>query len=151
MKKLLFILTMFMMTLGLAQEKENKYSYYLATGLSVTNSDDFANSSFVSVEAGVMRDNISAGVVIGRNNLEDIGKESFNDYWYEGKVAVSFPFGAVDGYVLGGVGSYIDGGDVFVEYGAGVSKQISNIGVFLQVSNWDAANYISTGVSFPLN
>ena len=152
MKKLIFIFAMLLTTLVVAQEQENKYNYYLAAGLSVSNTAEFQEDSYASVELGVMRDNLSLGVVFGRNNLVNIGQdESLDNYWLEGKVAVSFPLGAVDGYVLGGVGSYIGYRDMFLEYGVGISKEIGSLGYFLQLSNWDEVNYISAGFSIPLN
>lgn len=153
MKKIILALLVLISTVTFAQETtENPYTYYLSTGISITNSDDFQGSSFVSTEVGVMRDNISVGAVLGRNNLVNIGEnESFNNYWYEGKVAVSFPLGKVDGYALAGVGSYIENGNIFTEYGLGVSKYFKGFGVFVQMSNWDSVNYISSGLTFNLN
>lgn len=153
MRKIFIIIALVMSLIGSAQEtSKNPYTYYLGTGISITNSDDFSASSYISTELGVTRDNISVGAIWGRNNLTDLGQnETFNNYWYEGKVAVLFPLGKVDGYGLAGIGSYIESGAVFTEYGLGVSKSFKGFGVFLQASNWDSVNYVSTGVTFNLN
>lgn len=143
MKKLLLVFAILVCSLSYAQQ------VYVSTGLSFTNSDNFKETTYVSTELGIMVDNVAFGAVIGVNSLT----ESFNtidSYWYEGKVAVYEPIGVVDGYVLLGVGSYVNSGDIFLEYGAGISKEFNNISVFIQVSNWDEVTYITPGVSFGL-
>lgn len=152
MKNLLLAIVLLVSTVTFAQETtEQESSYYFATGVSITNSNNFAESSYVSAEVGVMRDNVAFGVVVGRNNLANIGtNESFNNYWYEGKVAVYQQVGVVDAYGLVGVGSYIENGDIFLEYGIGVSKEFEDLGVFIQVSNWDGTTYITPGISIGL-
>lgn len=153
MKKLFITFALLLVsTLGFSQEESKpNYNYYLSAGLSVTNSDSFEDSSYASVELGVMRDNVSLGAILGRNNLTNIGTENFNNYWYEVKLGVYQPVGKVDAYGILGIGAYIDGSSTFLEYGLGVSKQIGALGYFAQVSNWDTVNYISLGVSVPLN
>lgn len=149
MKKMLIIATMLIGMITFAQE--NSTSYYLATGISIPNSNDFLNDSYGSMEVGLMHNNLAFGAVIGRNNLNHIGQdESLRNYWYEGKVAVYVPVGYVEAYGLLGVGSYIDNGGVFLEYGCGVSKNYDNFGLFVQVSNWDGTTYITPGLMLPI-
>lgn len=147
MKKLLLAIVLLVSTIIIAQETKKETSYYFSTGLSVTNSSDFSNSSYISAEVGVLKNNIAIGIVVGRNNLSNFRNDSFNNYWYEGKIAVYQPIGYVDSYLLGGIGSYIENGNTFIEYGAGLSKEFNNVGVFIQVSNWDNNTYITPGVS----
>lgn len=78
MKKIIFILALTLSLFVNAQEK--KYTLYSATGISVTNTDDFQNDSYVSTEIGVMRENLAFGTILGRNNLTDFGKENFKNY-----------------------------------------------------------------------
>lgn len=140
MKKLLFAFMMLFAVSIYAQEKGN---FYASTGLSVTNSNDFTNSSFYSVEGGYTKNNFSYGVVLGTNDL------NFNKFWYEGKIAYTLNFNQVDPYVLLGVGSYFDQYKLFLEYGFGVSKSFGPVAPYIQFSNWNTANYITAG--FTLN
>lgn len=153
MKKIFLLLALTLSLFVNAQEQttDKKYTFYSATGISVTNTDDFQNDSYVSTEIGLMRENIAFGTIIGRNNLAGLGKETFKNYWLEEKVTVYKNFGSVDGFLLLGVGSYIDHGNLFIEYGFGVSKTLGDYGVFVQASNWDSKDYVSAGVSFNLN
>lgn len=129
----------------------NRIGFYVATGLSVPNTGDFLNDAYASVEFGATIENFSVGAVFGRNNLKDVAQdESLDDYWYELKLAASVPFGYVDAYGLVGVGSYIENGGVFLEYGVGLSKEVGPCNVFVQVSNWDGKTYVTPGVSISL-
>jgi len=153
MKKLLLAIVLLVTTITFAQETEkNNTSFYLATGVSITNSNDFSDSSYVSAEIGVMIDNVTFGAVFGRNNLTEMfgSNESFNNYWYEGKVAVYRSLGVVDGYGLLGIGSYIGNDSIFLEYGLGISREFKDLGVFIQVSNWDGVTYITPGIYISL-
>ena len=123
---------------------------YIAAGLSMTNSDDFKSNSYPSVEFGFMVNNITLASVFGRNDLTG-GKETIDNYWYEGKIGFSFPLGFVSGYGVFGVGSYIGGpGTLFIEYGGGISKEFGKLGTFLQVSSWDGVTYVTPGLSYSL-
>ena len=180
MKKLILVLTLFITTLAFSQDSAttsnniefedsvtmlyklietnkvddsipNKLGFYVATGLSVSNTSDFSNDSYASVEFGGAIENFAVGAVFGRNNLVNIGKdETLDNYWYELKLAASVPLGYVSGYGLVGIGSYIKNGGVFLEYGVGISKNVGICDVFVQVSNWDGITYVTPGVSFPL-
>lgn len=152
-KSILLVLFAMFTTFAFSQVTTNdtNVSYYVATGLSFTNSSDFNNSSYFSVEGGVNVDNVAFGVVLGRNNLNGALSpgDSFNNYWYEGKVAVYQQVGSVDAYGLLGVGSYVQNGDIFLEYGLGISRELNdNVGVFIQVSNWDGVTYTTPGVFY---
>lgn len=152
MKKLFLLFALMLSTVTFAQQEESNVSFYVATGLSITNSDNFGESSYVSGELGLMIDNVAFGAVVGRNNLTGIfgENETWNNYWYEGKVAVYQPLGYVDGYALVGVGTYVENSSIFLEYGLGVSRDFDGLGVFIQVSNWDEVTYVTPGISFSL-
>lgn len=153
MKKL-FLLGVFALTMSAtmnAQTTEpssNNGNFYASTGLSVTNSENVNQESFASVEVGYSLNNFSYGAVVGSTNL------GFENYWYEGKVAYSFNVVKINPYVLVGAGSYFgstsNSSDLFIEYGAGISVPLGNISPYVQVSNWDSANYVTFGLTFNL-
>jgi hypothetical protein len=156
MKVVILLITLLSFTFVNAQDsiKSTKSSVeftpYIATGISIPNTTDFANNAYWSAEIGVMMNNISVGGIFGVNNLNSFNK-GIDSYWYEGKVAYSFPLGLVDGYGVFGMGSYIGTkGSIFLEYGGGISKTFGHTGVFIQVSSWDRIMYCSTGVSYSL-
>ena len=159
MKKLLSVLSIMLLTsvtfaqmdsINIDSPKSTscEVTPYIATGLSMTNTTDFKTSSYASIEAGIMIDNFSVGAVFGVNNLRSFN-QGINGYWYEGKVAYSFPLGFVDGYGVFGVGSYIGTkGSLFIEYGGGIMKSFGNLGTFIQVSSWDGIIYLTPGLSY---
>lgn len=135
-------------TLRCTSKEKLDVTPYIAAGLSMSNSTDFSSSSYASVEAGVMIENLSFGGVFGVNNLRSFD-QGINGYWFEGKVAYSLPLGFVDGYGVFGVGSYIGTkGSLFIEYGGGISKSFGNLGTFIQVSSWDGIMYLTPGFSY---
>lgn len=121
---------------------------YVGVGLSITNSDDFVMSSYTSIEAGVMFENMTVAGVFGRSNLDHMfNNDSFTNYWYEGKIAYSFPLGFVDGYGVFGLGNYIGSKTIFIEYGGGISKAFNDhFGASIQISNWDGVTYFSPSI-----
>ena len=134
---------------GFSQDSTSKVTPYLAVGLSMSNTTTFEASSYPSIELGVMIDNISLAGVFGRKNLYQTRTETLNNYWYEAKIAYSFPLGSVSGYGLFGAGTYIGTkGSLFIEYGGGISKEFSNFYPFVQVSNWDGITYLTPGFSY---
>jgi len=157
MKKLFTVLSIMLLTSVAFAQNDTSYhapkekleiTPYVAAGLSMSNSTDFSSASYASVEAGVMIENISLGGVFGVNNLRSFD-QGINGYWFEGKVAYSFPLGFVDGYGVFGVGSYIGTkGSLFIEYGGGISKSFGSLGTFIQVSSWDGIVYLTPGLSF---
>ena len=157
MKKVLLALAiMFTVSVSFAQDTtalegpncQMEITPYIASGISIPNTSNFSADSYWSAEAGVMFDNITVAGVFGVNNLDSF-KGGIDNYWYEGKVAYSFPLGYVDGYGVFGVGSYIGTkGSVFIEYGVGIMKSFDHVGVFLQVSSWDGVRYMTPGLSY---
>ncbi len=121
---------------------------YIGLGISIPNTTNFSASSYASIEAGVMFENLTVAGAFGVNNLDSF-RGGINNYWYEGKVAYSFPLGVVDGYGVFGIGSYIGTkGSVFIEYGGGISKTFGDFGVAIGVSSWDGIIYMSPSVSY---
>jgi hypothetical protein len=149
MKKILVMVMMLMTTLTFSQDSTISVSPYISAGLSMSNGDDFKTSSYPSVEAGIMVENISIGGVFGRNNLLSTSPETIDNYWWEVKTAVSYPIGLVSIYGLFGVGAYIDREyGMFVEYGLGASKEFNNLGIFVQASSWDGIWYVTPGLLY---
>jgi hypothetical protein len=150
MKKfLLLAIGVFSLTIANAQDTSKvDITPYVATGISIPNTTNFTSDAYMSAEVGVMIDNLTVAGVFGVNNLESF--ESINGYWYEGKIAYSFPLGFVDGYGVFGVGSYIGTkGSVFIEYGGGIMKSFGDhVGAFVQVSSWDGIVYCTPGLSY---
>jgi hypothetical protein len=126
-----------------------KVCYYLSAGISISNtgSSTFGKTSYPSIEFGGMYDNFGLGLVAGRGNL-DFNGDAIQNYWYELKTSFNQPIGPVSVYGLFGIGNYIRTKQLFIEYGVGMSVNIKKYGIFVQSSNWDGANYISTGVTY---
>lgn len=152
MKKSILTISLFLVTtISICQEKEDaKYNFYVAAGLSITNSFDttFSYSSYPSIEAGFMKNNFSLGLVFGRSNLSGFNNDITSNYWYELKTAISFPIEKFNAYGLLGVGNYFSTNRVFIEYGLGFSYSLNNFSIFSQVSNWDGTWYITPGISY---
>ncbi|MGB1316049.1 MAG: hypothetical protein ACPG4Y_08510, partial [Chitinophagales bacterium] len=80
MKKLIILFFALAFTFSLKAQDSTKIKKkhpvigYIATGISITNSKDFLNANYVSLEGGIMYRNASLGLVFGRNNLEFKGK-----------------------------------------------------------------------------
>ncbi len=124
---------------------------YVSVGLSISNNGDttFAYTSYPSIEFGVMKNNFSLGLVVGRGNfVRTGGVDYFSNYWTEVKAAVYVPVGNFNAYGLLGLGSYFEDRGIFVEYGAGFSYSFNKLGVFAQASNWDGFFYITPGFSY---
>ena len=141
MKKFLTVVTILLFGVLYSQ----KGNFYTSAGISMTNSDNFTDTTFLSLEFGYFKNNISYGVVVGSTDL------NLNSYWYEGKLAYKLNTPHFQPYGLVGVGSYFSNSNIFIEYGVGVSKAFNNIEVYTQLSNWDRVNYLTTGLSYNFN
>jgi hypothetical protein len=126
-----------------------KVCYYLSAGISISNtgSSTFGKTSYPSIEFGGMYDNFGLGLVAGRGNLDFHG-DAIQNYWYEVKTSFNQPIGPVNVYGLFGIGNYISTKQLFIEYGVGMSISIKKYGIFVQSSNWDGIDYISTGLTY---
>ena len=119
---------------------------YAAISVSNTNTtDDPLKTMYPSIEFGASKDNVTLAVLAGPNSFKD------NRGWIEAKGCYSFPFGSVDGFLVGGTGTYINQKGMFIEYGVGVSYMPKRWGVFSQISSWDGTVFFTNGVSYKLS
>lgn len=151
-KTIIILLSLFCTTITFAQENsDSKPDFYIAAGLSMSNTGDttFAYSSYPSIEAGIMKNNLSLGLVLGRSNLQNIGENKAENFFYEIKSAVYLPLDYnVSAYGIMGIGSYISTQRVFIEYGLGATIPVGKSAIFAQVSNWDGIWYLTPGWSY---
>jgi len=131
--------------------------FYVSAGLSVglITKGDFQDYAYPSLEFGGYFDVLSLGLVVGRGNFANFGRElrgnNIENYWCEIKTSVSQPIWVTNGYLLFGVGNYIDTAKPFIEYGLGFNYTPNKVGFFVQTSNWDGLWYNSFGVTYLLN
>jgi hypothetical protein len=122
---------------------------YVSWGVSLSNNSDFNTGSYSSLEFGVVCNDVAFGLALGRGSLDGIFKnDDIRNYFYEVKVAPSFPIGKVYGNIILGVGSYIDTKHNFIEYGLGVSYTHNKIGYGVSYTNWDGVDYVTPSISY---
>ncbi len=122
---------------------------YVSWGVSLSNNSDFNTGSYSSLEFGVVCNDVAFGLALGRGSLDGIFKnDDIRNYFYEVKVAPSFPIGKVYGNIILGIGSYIDTKHNFIEYGLGVSYTHNKIGYGVSYTNWDGVDYITPSISY---
>lgn len=155
MKKLLVIFGLFIATMSFAQStdstaKKTPITGYISYGLSMTNSSDFASSSYTGIEGGIMKGNLGLGAVFGRGSLKGLGSntDDIHSYFWEAKMTGSFPIGNVSGTVLMGYGGYIDTKNMFIEYGVGISYTVGKMAYGMTYSNWAGTNYVTPNITF---
>lgn len=156
MRKIVVLLTCMWAVSSFAQDStkccvnKTPITGYVSYGLSMTNSNDFATSSYTGIEGGIMKGNLGLGVVFGRGSLAGLGKtdDNIRSYFYEAKMTASFPIGNVNGTVLFGYGGYIDTKHQFIEYGIGISYSIGKFAYGATYSNWDGMNYVTPNITF---
>jgi len=148
MKKLFTIIALLIATVTFAQSEDStqtKITGYASVSVSVTNGDNFLNTSYGSVEGGIMCKNFGLGLVLGRGTLAGMGKSTDNikNYFYEIKTSASYPIGILSGNIILGYGGYINTIHNFIEYGVGMSYSVRKMGYGVTYSNWDGVNYIT--------
>lgn len=149
MKKVLVILMVLVSTMSWSQCTENALNKYVSWGVSMSNNSEFNSGSYSSLEFGVLYNDVAFGLMLGRGSLDGIFKnDDIRNYFYEVKVAPSFPIGKVYGSIILGVGSYIDTKHNFIEYGLGVSYTYNKIGYGVSYTNWDGVDYITPSISY---
>ena len=149
MRKVLAILMVMVSTLSWGQCTEDSLNKYVSWGVSMSNNSDFNSGSYSSLEFGVLYNDVALGLVLGRGSLNGIFKnDNIRNYFYEVKVAPSFPIGKVYGNIILGVGSYIDTKHNFIEYGLGVSYTHKKIGYGVSFSNWDGVDYVTPSITY---
>jgi len=146
MKKILIILLAFTPVIAFSQKEETKISGYVSGGISIPGgSQSFKSRSYASIETGICYENLTAGLVIGRANLE---KADFRNMFWEVKTSPSFYMAPVFAYGVFGYGGYMDYKKSFLEYGAGIYYPSNKVSYFAQITNWDEINYLSVGLTY---
>lgn len=136
-------------TISWGQCTEDSLNKYVSWGVSMSNNSDFNSGSYSSLEFGVLYNDVAFGLVLGRGSLNGIFKnDDIRNYFYEVKVAPSFPIGKVYGNIILGVGGYIDTKRNFIEYGLGVSYTHKKIGYGVSFSNWDGVDYVTPSITY---
>lgn len=156
MRKLFYVLFAFIALTVTAQAQETK-SNYVSASLSLANADgqSFNESTYASVEYGIVRKGVAYGLAVGRGQLQGNRELSngdsttnFQNYFWEVRVQPTFPLGSVTGSVILGAGSFFGSSDAgFIEYGLGVSKSYGDLSYGLSYSNWNGVNYVTPSVS----
>ena len=128
----------------------NTATFYTSIGISVGNQGDntFKNTSYLSIENGIMYKDFFGGIVLGNSDL-NLGKDN---YFYEGKAGYCFPIGILNGTTFFGIGSYfsVDPSlkrSTFIEYGAGLSYTHKKVSFGVCYSNWAGSDYITPSVT----
>ena len=149
MKKVLVVLMVMASTMSWGQCTEDSLNKYVSWCVSMSNNSDFNSGSYSSLEFGVLYNDVAFGLVFGRGSLNGIFKnDDIRNYFYEVKVAPSFPIGKVYGNIILGVGGYIDTKRNFIEYGLGVSYTHKKIGYGVSFSNWDGVDYVTPSITY---
>lgn len=130
----------------------DKVQFYAAVGVSIGNSGSsndsasfmasFKGCSYPSIEFGITKKNLSLGAVFGKSDFT-----SDKTYFWESKCSAGTPIGPFTGSLLFGIGNYFSTNQIFIEYGTCISLPINAYCFNLQISNWDAKDYISLGIS----
>lgn len=151
MKKVVLVLMCMWAVSTFAQDSTKcNVNKYISWGVSLSNNSDFNTGSYSSLEFGVVSNDVAFGLALGRGSLEGIfgGKDDITNYFYELKVAPSFPIGKVYGNIIMGVGGYMNTKRNFIEYGLGVSYTHNKIGYGVSYTNWDGVDYITPSISY---
>jgi hypothetical protein len=158
MKKLFYVLFAFIALTVTAQAQETKKekTNYVSASLSLANANGqtFSQSTYASVEYGIVRKSVMYGLAVGRGQLNgdvmsNTTGENFRNYFWQVRVQPTFSLGSVTGSVILGVGSYFATSDAgFIEYGLGVSKSYGDLSYGLSYSNWNGVDYVTPSVSY---
>lgn len=149
MKKIAAALLVITSLSAMAQDS-SKVKYYASAGLSVTNSSNFKEASYASIEGGIVKNNMQLGLSLGRGSLAGImtSGDVASNYYYEVRLSPGFPMGLMSGNLIFGYGGFFDSHTMFVEYGVGVSYSIKKVAISASFSNWNNVNYIAPGIAY---
>lgn len=162
MKKIIIVLLILLPMLGFAQKHSTilkqtdsivtpqKFKPYVSVGLSLASGSDFINEAYPSIEVGMCKENISLGLVLGRQNL-NYTSDSISNYYFEPKITGSLPIGSLTGTLIFGWGKYIDTPHAFIEYGSGLSYSVKNIAYGITYSNFDKIDYLTPSITYTFN
>jgi hypothetical protein len=158
MRKLFYVLFAFIALTVTAQAQETKKekTNYVSASLSLANANGqtFSQSTYASVEYGIVRKSVMYGLAVGRGQLNgdvmsNTTGENFRNYFWQVRVQPTFSLGSVTGSVILGAGSYFATSDAgFIEYGLGVSKSYGDLSYGLSYSNWNGVDYVTPSVSY---
>lgn len=149
MKKLFLLIAVILIVQNIySQETQSKFLFFSGVSLSLSNGEPFSETSYPSIENGIMYKNVYGSVVIGRENLTFSEKDCIENYFYELKVGTTFPIGCVSGTVFGGYGKYFSSLYNFIEFGAGISYTYKKFSYGINYSNWNNVNYVTPSLTF---
>jgi hypothetical protein len=165
MKNLFTILAIFATLFASAQchtdstaacSSKPKFSPYVSFGVSMTNSNETADSTrfsvrnYMGLEGGVCYGNLGLGLVLGRSLLQGTfaSDDHINNYFTEVKTTVTQPVGNVNVTALFGYGNYIGTKRNFIEYGVGMSYSVNKFAYGMTYSNWDGVNFVTPNITY---
>ncbi len=133
-----------------------KFSPYVSFGVSMTNSNETADSTrfsvrnYMGIEGGVCYGNLGLGLVLGRSFLQGTfaSDDHINNYFTEVKTTVTQPVGNVNVTALFGYGNYIGTKRNFIEYGVGMSYSVNKFAYGMSYSNWDGVNFVTPNITY---
>ena len=148
MKTLLTTLLLFVISFSNAQK-----TYFFSPSISITDAKDFKSNSLPTLELGMKGKQAGISIVVGRDNLNHLFNK-LEDYWIGGRLFVHHELPISDLYATGilGLGNYLTEEKLYIEAGLQVAKPLNDkYSIFLQFSNKNFTNYLSTGLIIKLN
>ncbi len=131
------------------QPEEEPFTVYASGGISISNGNSFMDNTFPSLEVGIIQNNTTFGINVGRSNLNFSGSDYNSNYYIELKNSVSTNIGAFQGYTILGLGTYFNTSRIFIEYRLGLGYPINDRCSFTTgVSNWDGTYSLSPGLTY---
>lgn len=132
------------------------FSPYVSFGVSMTNSNETADSTrfsvrnYMGLEGGVCYGNLGLGLVLGRSFLQGTfaSDDHINNYFTEVKSTVTQPVGNVNVTALFGYGCYLGTKRNFIEYGVGMSYSVNKFAYGMSYSNWDGVNFVTPNITY---